>query len=207
MKAKTGLFIFGSIIIAASCGQNSTKTETTNDSTGTTVNNGTDTSSANANLSGNTGSLVVPDPIQASFRSKYPDVKDVQWSRHEAMNSFDWEWTGWPIMDTADYMARFNYNGSDYWAWYNNETNEWVGSISPVTDFKSLPAGINKTISTDYSGYTIDAVDKEFDKNRTAYEIDLSKGDDKMTLLIDENGKIMKKKTLTDGQRTKEKNQ
>ena len=195
------------VIFAASCGQNSTKkTETDTDSLNTSVNGTTDTAT-NVNVNAPvTASVTVPDKVQASFRAKYPDVRDVTWSHHEEMNNFDWDWTGWPILDTADYLARFNYNGADYWSWYDYESNEWVGSVANIKDYKSLPASVNNYISSNYSGYTIDAVDLENDKNRTAYEIDLSKGDDKVTLLIDQNGKLMKKKSLIDGQKSNQKN-
>ncbi len=204
------LVVLSSAIILGSCGQNSTKTTESGTDTSTTtvpvMMNDTSTVSTNVDNSNSNASVsvVVPEKIQASFKTKYPDVKDVKWSRYEPTSSFDWEWAGWPRLDTGDYMGRFNYNNSDYWVWYDNENN-WVGSISPMTDFKGLPESVNKVISTSYAGYTIESVDKENDKNRTAYEIDLSKGEDKMKLLIDEKGKVLKKKALTDGVKTKEK--
>jgi hypothetical protein len=210
MKAKNPLLVLSTFILLASCGQNSTKTETETDSlNATTQTDGIYDTSATTNNSNNvTGnvSVSVPEPIQAKFREKYPSVRDVTWSKYAAYDGLDWDWTGWPIMDTADFLARFNYNGADYWAWYDNDNSNWVGSVSRLNDFKSLPSAVTKVINSNYAGYTIDAVDQEFDKKRTAYEIDLSKGSDRMTILVDENGNIMKKKTVTDGQKTKEKN-
>jgi hypothetical protein len=204
MTVKNGLIVLSLVILTASCGQNSTKkTESGTD----TLNTNADTSTGmEVNSTPVTGTITVPEKVQASFREKYPDVRDVSWSHHEAVNNFDWEWTGWPILDTADYLARFNYNGSDYWSWYDYENNEWVGSVANIKDYKGLPAPVNSYISTNYPGYTIDEVDQENDKNRTAYEIDLSKGEDKVTILVDVNGKLMKKKSLIDGQKTKQKN-
>ena len=64
---------------------------------------------------------------------------------------------------------------------------------------------MNKTIQAQYPGYTIVSVDKENDKNRTAYEVELSKGDDKAKVLIAENGNVLKKKAVTAGEKTKDK--
>jgi hypothetical protein len=196
MKAKSWLVIATTLFIASSCGENSTKTTETG--TGDTVSVNTDAST----ITPTTTTIVVPDPVQATFRQKYPDVRDVTWSRYEPVSNFDWEWSGWPALDTGDYVARFNWNNSDYWAWYDNDNN-WIGSVATISDFNSLPASVNKTISTEYNGYTIESVDLENDKDKTAYEIDLTKGEDKVTLLLDENGKIMKKKSKIDDEKTK----
>ena len=200
MKTKSWLVIATTLFIASSCGENSSKTTETG--TGDTVS--VTTTDASTNTPTTSTTIVVPDPIQTSFRQKYPDVRDVTWSRYEPVSTFDWEWSGWPVLDTGDYMARFNWNNSDYWAWYDSDNN-WIGSVSTISDFNSLPAAVNKRITTDYNGYTIVSVDLENDKNRTAYEIDLAKGEDKVTLLLDENGKVLKKKSLIDGDRSKEK--
>jgi len=198
MKAKSWLVIATKLFIASSCGENSTKTTETG--TGDTVTVNTDGSTNTPT----TTSIVAPEPIQTSFRQKYPDVRDVTWSRYEPVTTFDWEWAGWPALDTSDYVARFNWNNSDYWAWYDSEYN-WIGSVATISDFNSLPASVNSRISADYKGYTIESVDLENDKDKNAYEIDLVQGDDKVTLLLDENGRILKKKSRIDGEKTKTK--
>ena len=205
MTAKHWLTVLSLAILAGSCGQNSTKkTETGTDSVTNTPNSVDTSTGLSTTTTPVTTSITVPEQVKSSFQKKYPDVRDVSWSRYEPVSTFDWDWTGWPVMDTADYVARFNYNNHDYWAWFDSEYN-WVGAVATVSDFNGLPAAVNKVISRDYAGYTIETVDQEFDKNRTAYEIDMVKGQDKMKLLIDENGKIMKKKAVTDGERTKDK--
>jgi hypothetical protein len=199
MKTKSWLVIATTLFMASSCGENSTKTTETGTDTASVT-----TTDASTNTPTTSTTIVVPDPVQASFRQKYPDVQDVSWSRYEPISTFDWDWSGWPVLDTGDYVARFRWNNSDYWAWYDSD-NKWIGSVSTITDFNSLPAPVNKRITTDYNGYTIVSVDVENDKNRTAYEIDLAKGEDKVTILVDENGKVLKKKSLIDGDRSKEK--
>ncbi len=205
MKAITSIIASAFVILGASCGNNSTKNDTVKTDTTSEMNTVTQENS-NGNTSGTLAqTITVPEPIQSTFKQKYPNVSNVTWARYEPMSTFDWEWSGWPMLDTASYMARFNMDNTDYWAWYDPDNN-WVGTLSAVSDYNSLPSPVNNTIKNSYSGYTITAVDKENDKNRTAYEIDLSKSDtDKMKILIDENGNIMKKKVIADGTKTKEK--
>jgi len=69
-----------------------------------------------------------------------------------------------------------------------------------------LPDAVNKTLESQFPGYTITNVNKENDKNRTAYEIKMEKGEDKMKALIDQNGNVMKKKGKENGEKIKEKN-
>jgi hypothetical protein len=147
----------------------------------------------------------VPSNLKTSFSTKYPDVSGVNWYYYEpSYVPIEWDWSGWPALDTSDYVANFNNNGSDYWVWYDDGGN-WVGTVNSINDYSSLPSAVNNTIKGQYSGYNIVSVDKENDKNRTAYEIQMENGNDKVKLLVDENGKIMKKKANINGEKTKEK--
>jgi uncharacterized membrane protein YkoI len=58
-----------------------------------------------------------------------------------------------------------------------------------------LPDPVKKTLKKSYSDYKITSIDEENDKNRTVYEIKLEKGDAYAKILIDKNGKILKKDT------------
>ncbi len=195
MLLKTGLALATIIFLATSCGESSTKTDTADSLT-------VDRMSAIDPVPVTT-TVVVPDVIQTTFKTKYPTVTNETWSSYEPVDAFEWDWTGWPTIDSSDYMVRFNQDGAEYWAWYNDE--EWIGTVSPVTDFAGLPTAVNKAIQSTFAGYTIVSVDKENDKNRTAYEIDLEKGSDKAKVLIAENGSVLKKKTNIDGEKIKEK--
>jgi hypothetical protein len=192
-------------VITSSCGDNSTDKTASEDSlTTTTTNNAlSDNTNNNTGQTVNTGIEVKPE-TKTSFETKYPKASEVVWRRYEPVPTIDWEWTGWPAMDTSDYAVSFDWDGTDYWAWYD-ENNNWVGSITTITDFSTLPPAVNDRIKSDFDGYTIVSVDKENDKNRTAYEIELSKGTDSAKILVDESGKILKKKTNADGVKTKEK--
>ena len=189
MNLNKWLVIAVCAVITTSCGENST-TQTKTDADSTTVS----TPSANVNEPVNTGtSIDVPEPTRTAFTTKYPNATNVTWRKYEPVNTIEWDWAGWPKLDTGDYAVTYTLDGSEYWAWYD-ENNNWIGSISPVTDHASLPAAVNKTVQAQFPGYTITSVDKENDKNRTAYEIELNKGDAKAKLLVAEDGTVLKKK-------------
>ena len=177
--------------ITTSCGENSTERTDTDSSTVNTTTND-NTTSANTPVNTST-SMDVPEPTRTAFTTKYPNASNVNWRRYETVNTIDWDWAGWPKLDTSDYAVSYTADGVEHWAWYD-ENNNWVGTVSPITDFNSLPAAVNNTIKKDYAGYTIVSVDKENDKNRTAYEVELSKGSETTKVLIAENGSILKKK-------------
>jgi hypothetical protein len=182
MKLKNWIFSAMALAVLASC-NNEASTDADNRDT-TAVTDKTTT----------TTTVQVPAATRTSFETRYPTATNVTWRSYDpTVVPIDWEWTGWTSMDPTDYVVVFNDNGSEYWAWYD-ENGEWVGTVTTISDHSSLPAAVNNTIKSKYSGYTILSVDKENDKNRTAYEIDLDKNGEKMTVLIDENGSVLKSK-------------
>jgi hypothetical protein len=147
----------------------------------------------------------IPTVAKTSFEAKYPQASDVVWSRYnEPPMDLEWEWYGWPALDTNDYVGTWTVNNYPYWVWYDDQGN-WVGSIETI-NISSVPDAVNRKLNTEFSGYTVASVNKENDKNRVAYEIKLTKGDDNMKVLIDEKGNVMKKKGTVNGEKVKEKN-
>ncbi len=150
----------------------------------------------------------VTPKIKTSFTEKYPKAADVQWTSYEDMQplryDIDWELAGWPQPDTSYYTAYYIIDTIPYWSWYNKE-GDWVATVTPVNT-SGLPDAVNNVLQSQFAGYTIVSATKENDKNRAAYEIKMEKGEDKMKLLIDEKGNIMKKKGKENGQKIKEKN-
>jgi hypothetical protein len=140
--------------------------------------------------------IVVPAGIQTSFSTQYPGAGNVVWSTYDAnvVLPIDWELTGWSALDNDDYLVRFNLDNEDYYAWYDSDGN-WVGTAYVMKDYKSMPAAINTTLNTQFPGYTITSVNREFQKDRVAYEVLLSNGNSKAKVLVDSNGNIIKSKT------------
>ena len=136
----------------------------------------------------------VPDNVRTAFQTQYPTATNITWSPYKAYDRINWEWTGWPSMDTSYYAVNYTLDNRTHWGWWDKNMN-WIGSTSVIEDSASLPAAVKKTIASNYSGYKITSIDEENDKNRTAYEIKLEKGSARARILIDKNGRILKKDT------------
>ena len=202
MKLKNWLFISGALFIIGSCGESSTtpgdrdSTASSNTTTATTTDNSTANSGATT--------VEVPPVAKTNFESKYPGAANASWTYYEPYSDIDWEWTGWPALDTKDYTVRYNLDGSDYYTWYDQDGN-WIGTTTVVTNYSGLPAPVNNAIKREFKDYTITSVNKENDKNREAYEVRLEKGSDKVKALITSDGTVFKKKGSVDGEKVKEK--
>jgi uncharacterized membrane protein YkoI len=106
----------------------------------------------------------------------------------------DWEMTGWSSLDENDYVAQFDMDNEKYYAWYDSDGN-WVGSAYAMKDVTQLPEAVSKIVNEKYAGYTVKSVNREFEKDRMAYEVELTKPDGKAKILVDNNGNILKEKT------------
>jgi hypothetical protein len=199
MQVKNWLLASAVAAALASCGEAGTKADDKDTTAATTNSTTTETTTSKRTVQ-------VPVATRTSFEAKYPQASDVNWVYHyDADVPIDWELAGWPTIDTTYYVATFDQGNDDYWIWYD-DNGEWIATVSEVSDNSSLPAAVNNTLKSQFPGYTIVSIDKENDKNRTAYEIDLENGADKMKALIAENGKLLKKKGKVDGEKVKEKN-
>lgn len=140
--------------------------------------------------------LTVPVLIETTFTNQYPSATNVVWNNYNINTvPVDWELAGWPAMDPGDYVVQFDMDKERYYAWYDSDGN-WIGSAYVISDFKTLPEAVHTTLNTQFSGYTIETVQREFWKDKMAYEIKLKgSGDTKIKLLVDGNGTILKQKT------------
>ena len=106
----------------------------------------------------------------------------------------DWEMTGWEPLDANDYVVRFDLANDQYYAWYDSNGG-WIGSAYVVHDYTKLPAAVHTLLTNQFRDYTIENVQREMWSGKTAYEIKLKKtDDDKVKLLVDSNGMILKQK-------------
>jgi len=205
MKSSLIILLAAGSLALGSCANNGDNTSTDTKDTATTTTT-TDNGSSVQPTTDNDATANVPQPARTSFASRYPQAKNVKWVRYQPTSSVDdsdWTYDWFSNMDTSDYQVNFNWEDMDYTAWYDN--GEWVGSSARMADNSKLPKAVNDAIHQDYSGYTIKEVDKENDKNRTVYEVDLEKGSDKMKVHFDENGKAVKAKGRVGGEKVKSK--
>lgn len=140
--------------------------------------------------------FVVPNETRVAFESQYPNVANVSWSNYDpnVIILNDWELAGWQTVDESDYVVRFNMDNEDYYAWYDSD-GTWVGTAYVVRDFNTLPSAVSSTLRTQFPAYTISSVNREFHKDRSAYEVVLKSNDNKIVALVDSNGTILKQKT------------
>lgn len=199
MKPTRWMVAAGMLILLASCGENSTTKDTDEDTATVTTTTTDNTTAANYTVE-------VPATTRTTFETKYPSATNVRWSRYNSeVVPVEWDLAGWPTLDTSDFYVQFDWEGNNYYAWYD-ENGNWIGTTYTVTDHSKLPTTVNNAIKSQYPGYTIVEVDHEMDKNRSAWEVELQKGDQKVKILVDENGKVIKKKTSSStGPDTKDK--
>jgi hypothetical protein len=144
-----------------------------------------------------TDTIGVPSEIKSSFSTQYPTATNVVWTTYDASVTplVDWDLNGWPAAGEGAYVATFNLNNDTYYAWYA-ANNDWIGTAYAVSDYKSLPPAINTMLNDKFAGYTISSVNREMKKGQMAYELQLKNGESKIKVLVDDNGNIIKQKTV-----------
>jgi hypothetical protein len=140
-------------------------------------------------------SVSVPAGTQTAFTTQYPTATNVVWTSYDSLFviPIDWELAGWTDLDADDYLVRFDMDNENYYAWYDSGGN-WIGSAYVLKDHTQLPAAVNTAITNKYAGYSIRSINREFQKDRIAYEIEMKKDDSKVKLLVDPDGTIIKEK-------------
>lgn len=142
-------------------------------------------------------SVSVPAGTQTAFTTQYPGATNVVWAKHDSLAAvpIDLRMAGWKRMDAEDFLVKFDLNNENYYAWYDSDGN-WVGSAYTMKDPAKLPAAVSaavkNAVKTKYPGYSITNVNREFQKNKKAYEIELKKDDNTVRMLVNSDGKIIK---------------
>ena len=136
-----------------------------------------------------------PAAVEASFTKQYPGAANVVWAPYDSLAAvpIDMRLTGWKGLDPEDHMAKFDYKDETYYAWYDSN-GKWIGSAYTVRDITKLPAAVNtavnNAIKSRYTGYEIAKVNRELQTGKTAYEVELTKDDNKVRMLVTPAGKI-----------------
>ena len=142
--------------------------------------------------------VVVPEYTRTAFVTQYPTATTVVWSEYDPAVTpiVDWELVEWPVMDDGDLVVSFAMDDMPYYAWYDSDGN-WIGTAYIVSNMSTVPSAINTVVLEKFPSHTISSVKKEFWKDKMAYEVELKDGDNKVKLLMDSNGNILKQKTKT----------
>jgi hypothetical protein len=142
-----------------------------------------------------TGMVTVSTETQRAFTDQYPNSSNVAWSYYDpnvvVLNV--WELTGWPTLDASDYAVRFDMDGDNYYAWYDSD-GTWVGTAYVVKDFNTLPSLVSTSVRNKYPMHTITHVNREYYSDRMLYEVVVKKDDQKVVMLVDANGNVVKEK-------------
>jgi hypothetical protein len=118
----------------------------------------------------------VPEAVKSSFSQKFSNATNVKWDKEN-----DNEWEAEFKMDGIKYSANFDNSG----AW--SET-EYQISISDI------PEAVKTTLNKESAGSKIEVSEVSETKDGKVYEFIISKGENKMELVIDNAGNIVKKK-------------
>jgi hypothetical protein len=143
-----------------------------------------------------TGVVVVPESTQRAFVVQYPSSTNATWSYYnqDVVILNDWELSGWAVPDERDYVVQFDQDNEKYYAWYDSD-GTWIGTAYVVRDYSRLPVVVTTTLARDYADYSISSVNREYYKDRNAYEIVMKRADgSKVVLLVDNDGRVLKSK-------------
>lgn len=189
MKLKNLFLIVAAIGVFAACNPSYKATDKSKSAT----------DSASVSTTGTTSTTVtvnVPEGTRTAFTTQYPTATNAVWINYDTQAELpiDWELTGWPALDADDYVVTFDMDNEKYYAWYDN-AGTWVGSAYVMKDATQLPEAVSKVINEKYAGYAVKSVTREFQKDKMAYEVELTKTDGKAKVLIDPNGTVIKEKT------------
>lgn len=190
MKLRNIFTVVAAIGVFAACNPSYKATDRTGSTTDSTA------VSTTGPASTSTTTVTVPEGTRTAFTTQYPTATNVVWTSYDTKTEIpiDWEMTGWATMDENDYLVRFDMDNENYYAWYDSDGN-WVGSAYVMKDVTQLPEAVSKVINEKYAGYTVKSVNREFQKDKMAYEVELTKPDGKAKILVDANGTIIKEKT------------
>ena len=116
----------------------------------------------------------VPSLVLNNFKQSFPRAYDVEW---EIKNN--------------EYRVEFETKGSkDHEVWYDN-SGKLLKHKEDIAKRK-LPAAIQATIKTDFSGYRVDGVKKITTGTTVQFSVELKSFKEEWKVFFDEKGKVLK---------------
>lgn len=128
-----------------------------------------------------------PAAVKAEFSKKFPKATKVEWGKE---NGKEWE-------------AEFKLDGKEYSANFDN-TGKWIETEYEI-GVKDLPAVVKTTLDKESTGYKIEESLVTETSDLKAYEFVIEKGKDKLEIVIDQNGKMIKKEVVKEEEEEDEK--
>jgi hypothetical protein len=119
-----------------------------------------------------------PANVKSAFSKKFPTATKVEWGNE---NNKEWE-------------AEFMFNNIKYSANFDNE-GKWTETEYEIST-KDIPAAVKTTLDKESAGYKIEESVVTETAELKAFEFVIAKGKDKMELVIDQSGKLVKKEVV-----------
>ena len=120
----------------------------------------------------------VPQKVKAAFTMKFPTVKKVKWDKESVM---EWE-------------AEFKIKGVEYSANFL-EDGTWQETEHEIKK-SDIPENIKNILNSDFKGYKIEEAEISETITGSVYEFELKKGEEELEVVLDFNGKLIKKELV-----------
>jgi hypothetical protein len=129
----------------------------------------------------------IPAAAKAGFAAKFPSAQKAKWS----------------IEKPGEFEVEYVLNGVESSALVDAKGN-LLETEAEVKE-SELPATVKATIAKDFAGYKIDEIEKATDaKGVTSYEMEATKGKEKLEISFDSTGKLLAKEPLKEEKGEKE---
>lgn len=116
-----------------------------------------------------------PQKVKDAFAKKFPSATNVEWEKES-----DTEWE-----------ADFKLNGKKHSSNLMQD-GTWVETEYEVTE-SEIPQIVVNAFNSNFEDYEIEDIELTETKDGKAYEMSIEKGESEMEVVIDANGKILKK--------------
>ena len=117
----------------------------------------------------------VPQKVKDAFQKKFPTALSIDWEKES-----ETEWEAEFKMNKIKYSANFLEDGT----W--KETEHEISK-------KEIPQKISEILIAEFPGYEIEEAEISETKDGVFYEFEIEKKKIEMEVVIDENGKIIKR--------------
>lgn len=119
------------------------------------------------------GQNSLPAAVKTAFSKKFPTVKNAKWAKEGKT-----QWEAEFKLNAKSMSANFDYQGN----WKETETELSKSSLSKK---------LMETLSNKFPGYAVKGVAFSETPKQSVYEVVIEKGESKLEVSLDKNGKIV----------------